>query len=126
MQAVLNEQGFNAFLSAFRANSKGVIRVTGGRGWQVPINAAQVRYTAKGKKISLYMERQGWDSSTQMRIGINYFMVMELDIGDEGRNDGRLYEDAKITIDRDGWFVMEASESAPKPLLHVIEIVKGP
>jgi hypothetical protein len=126
LQKVMNQSGFNAFLNAFQESNKGVIKVTGGRGWQIRINVAQIRYTENGSKISLFLERQNWDTTTTVRVSQNFFMVMELNVDESGNGDGRLYEDVQIHLNERGWFEIVKSDAAPKMLMAVTRVIKDP
>ena len=124
LQKVMNQGGFNSFLNAFQQSNKGIIKITGGRGWQIRINVAQIRYTENGSKISLFLERQNWDSTTSVRVSQNFFMVMELNLDESGNGDGRLYEDVQIHLNERGWFEIAKSDAAPKMLMAVTRVIK--
>ena len=126
LQKVMNRAGFNSFLNAFQKSNKGVIKVTGGRGWQIRVNVAQIRYTENGSKISLFLERQNWDSTTTVRVSQNFFMVMELNLDESGNGDGRLYEDVQIQLNERGWFEIAKSDAAPKMLMAVTRVNEHP
>lgn len=126
LQDIMSRGGFNAFLNAFRKEEKGSIQVLGSQGLKLRINAVQIKYMDKGHTISLFMEQQNWSTNTKMRVAENFFMVMELDLNEEGEGDGRLYEDAQVLINRDGWFEMAGSNFAPKAIMSVSEVKRKP
>lgn len=125
LQDVLSQSGVNPFLAAFSTMKKGVVRFMYARGWNLPIHAAQVLPTEKGKKVMLFLNRQGWDPGSYQKPGRNFFMVIELKLDAKGKGEGRFYEDAQIRLDSMlGKIEMETYESAPKILPQVQEIVK--
>jgi hypothetical protein len=127
LQRVLNEKGFDAFMAAFSAVDKGVVRFMYSRGWNMPIHAAQVVPTEKGKKVTIFLNRQGWDPGSYQKLGRNFFMVIEFTVNQKGKGDGRFYEDARVRLDSiQGIFDMETYESSPKIIPIVQEVVKKP
>jgi len=125
LQDVLSQSGVEPFLAAFSAMKKGVVRFMYARGWNLPIHAAQVLPTEKGKKVLLFLNRQGWDPGSYQKPGRNYFMVIELKLNGKGKGEGRFYEDAKIRLDSMlGKIELETYDSAPKILPQVQEVVK--
>jgi hypothetical protein len=125
LQQALNTSD-DAFLNVFQKFNKGVVRFTDSRGWNLPIHAAQVVPGKTGKKLTLVMLRQTWDPGAQfVRVGGNYFMVLELNVNAKGAGDGRLYEDASIRfILPDGRIEMTKYEAAPKIIIQVNEVKK--
>jgi hypothetical protein len=125
LQQALNTSD-DAFLNVFQKFNKGVVRFTDSRGWNLPIHAAQVVPGEKGKKLTLVMLRQTWDPGAQfVRVGGNYFMVLELNVNAKGAGDGRLYEDASIRfILPDGRIEMTKYGAAPKIIIQVNEVKK--
>jgi hypothetical protein len=95
------------------------------RGWNLPIHAAQVVPTEKGKNVLLFLNRQGWDPGSYQKPGRNFFMVIELKLNEKGKGEGRFYEDAQIKLDTvAGKIELETYDSAPKILPQVQEAVK--
>jgi len=125
LQGVLAQSGVNPFLAAFGAMNKGVVRFMFARGWNLPIHAAQILPTDKGKKIQVFLNRQGWDPGSFQKGGRHFFMVIELKLNEKGKGDGRFYEDAQIKMDSMlGKIEMETYESAPKILPNAQEVIK--
>ncbi len=127
LQEVLSQSGVEPFLAAFSAMKKGVVRFMYARGWNLPIHAAQVLPTEKGKKVLLFLNRQGWEPGSMQRIGRHYFMAIELKLNEKGKGEGRFYEDAQIKLDSMlGKIELDTYESAPKILPQVQQVVKKP
>jgi len=125
LQDVLAQSGVDPFLAAFGAMNKGVVRFMFARGWNLPVHAAQVLPTEKGKKVLVFLNRQGWDPGSFQKGGRHFFMVMELKLNEKGKGEGRFYEDAQIKLDSMlGKIELETYESAPKILPNVQEVVK--
>ncbi len=114
----------NAFLDFFQKLNKGVVRFMDSRGWNLPIHVAQIVTTDKGRKLTCVLLRQVWDPGSQfVRVGGNYFMVLELNLRDKGAGDGRLYEDANIRFTLpDGKIGMTKYGAAPKILIQANEV----
>jgi len=125
LQDVLGQAGVQPFLDAFSAMKKGVVRFMYARGWNLPIHAAQVVPTEKGKKVLIFLNRQGWDPGAFQKPARHYFMVIELKLNEKGKGEGRFYEDAQIKLDSLlGKIELETYESAPKILPQAQEVVK--
>lgn len=125
LQRVLMEKGLDPFMAAFSAADKGVVRFMYARGWNMPIHVAQVIPTEKGRKIQLFLNRQGWDPGSYQRLGRNFFMVIELELNAKGKGQGRFYEDAEMNLESlEGKFDMKTYESVPKLLPYVVEVIK--
>ena len=123
LQQALNSSD-QAFLDVFQKLNKGVVRFMDSRGWNLPIHAVQLVPAEKGKKLVCVMLRQVWDPGSQfVRVGENFFMVLELNLRDKGAGDGRLYEDASIRfILPDGKIEMTKYGAAPKILIQASEV----
>jgi hypothetical protein len=125
LQDVMIQSGIDPFLAAFRAVDKGVVRFMYARGWNLPIHMAQVLPTEKGKRIILFLDRQAWVQGSYQVRGRHYFMIIEININEKGKGDGRFYEDAQIRLDSSlGKIDIETYESAPKIFVQVQEVVK--
>jgi hypothetical protein len=94
------------------------------RGWNLPIHAAQVTPMGKGKKVMCVLLRQAWDpGSTLTRTGADYFMILELNLDEKGVGEGRLSEDAGISLRTpEGRIEMTRYGSAPKIIIQVSEV----
>lgn len=122
---VLLQSGVEAFLSAFTASKKGVVRFMYARGYNMEIHMAQILPTDKGRKIVLALNRQSWAQGSYQVRGRHYFMIIEVDLNEKGRGEGRFYEDAQLRLDPNlGKVEMETYESAPKVFVQVQEVVK--
>jgi hypothetical protein len=127
LQQVLNQGGPDAFLAAFSAADKGVVRFMYTRGFNLPIHAALTVPTEKGKKILLFFNRQQWDPGYQRSMGRHLFMAIELKLNEKGRGEGRFFEDAQIRLEpQDGTIAVETYEGTPKMFPQVQEVVKKP
>lgn len=114
---VNNQGGYGAFLDAFRRAKKGLFCIFGGLGLNVSIHAVQSTSTDKGRKILLFTERQTWDTQIlQSSKGQYLFMVIELNLDNKGKGDGKLYESAQIQFTDKGAIEMVSYFSAPKEL----------
>lgn len=122
---VLMHGGQEAFLAAFSAAKKGVVRFLYARGYNMEIHMAQVLPTEKGRKVLVLLNRQAWSQGSYLVRGRNYFMVIELDLNEKGRGEGRFYEDAQIQLDPNlGKIQMGNYDSAPKVFVQVQEVVR--
>lgn len=121
------EGGTPAFLEAFSAADKGVVRFMYARGFNLTIHAALTVPTEKGKKVLLFLNRQQWDPGYQKSMGRYLFMAIELKLNAKGKGEGRFLEDAQIRIEpTDGTIVVETYEGTPKILPQVQEVPKKP
>jgi hypothetical protein len=112
---IMNEGGYQPFMTAFRESNKGTFQVIGGRGLNVTIHATNSTTTDKGRRVRLFTERQSWDVDVQQRMSGRYlFMVIELDIDAQGRGEGRIYPAAEIEFNSEGKIEMKSYDSAPK------------
>ncbi len=121
MADVFNSQGWEPFISVFRATKKGVIRFMGTRGYNVTIHAAHSFPTDKGRKVMLFTEMEVWDSQTR-RIQAareSMFMVVELDLDAKGKGEGNIYHQASIRFNPDRTLKLENFTAAPKVLVNV-------
>ncbi|MGA2363831.1 MAG: hypothetical protein ABSG73_15430 [Candidatus Aminicenantales bacterium] len=119
LQETLNNAGTNAFLKAFTDMKKGVVRIMDSRGWNLPVHAAQVIPTKKGRKLQCFMLREAWNQETQIVRQADLFMVLELNLNEKGMGDGRLYQDAGIDLQpQTGRIEMTKFGSAPKVLFQ--------
>jgi hypothetical protein len=125
LQDVMQQSGIQPFLSAFSAIKKGVVRFMYARGWNLPIHMAQVLPTEEGKRILIFLDREAWVQGSYLVRGRNYFMIIELNLNEKGRGEGRFYEDAQIQLDSAlGKIEIANYESAPKIFVQVQEVVK--
>jgi len=120
LMGILNTNGGENFLSAFRKIDKGSLLLIGGRGLNVRLHAAHSTPTEKGRRILLFTERQSWDVGVSQRSEGRYpFMVIELDVNAKGEGSGRIYEAAQIRLNNQGVIEMESYNSTPKQLVAV-------
>jgi hypothetical protein len=125
LQRTLNESGPDAFLAAFSAADKGVVRFMYTRGFNLPIHAAFRVPTEKGEKILLFFNRQQWDSNYQRSMARHLFMAIELKLNEKRKGEGRFYEDAQIRLEpQTGTIAVETYEGTPKIFPQVQEIAK--
>jgi hypothetical protein len=112
-----NQGGYDAFLDAFRQAKKGLFRIFGSLGLNVSIHAVQSISTDKGRKILLFTERQSWDTQVLQSSKAQFlFMVIELNLDNKGKGDGKLYESAQVQFTDKGAIEMVSYFSAPKEL----------
>ncbi len=124
-QDILGTAGIDAFLAAFKQADKGVVRFMSTRGYNLPIHAAVVVPTEKGKVIRLFLNRQNWNPGAYKPVGRHYFMAIELKINEKGKGEGRFYEDAQLKLNSLAATIeIETYESAPKLFPQVQEVVK--
>jgi len=118
---VLNEEGNNAFVAAFKSMKKGVVRIIDRRGWNLQVHAAQVIPTEKGRKLQCFLIREAWNPETTMTVKkAGFFMLLELDLNEKGTGTGRLYQDAGIRLHPEtGLIEMTSFGSAPKVITMV-------
>ncbi len=125
LQDVLGSAGIDAFLAAFKQADKGVVRFMSSRGYNLPIHAAVVVPTEKGKVIRLFLNRQNWNPGAYKPAGRHYFMAIELKLNEKGKGEGRFYEDAQLKLNSLAATIeIETYESAPKLFPQVQEVVK--
>jgi hypothetical protein len=123
-QDVLAQGGPDAFLGAFRQSKKGVVRFMYARGYNLTVHMAQALPTDKGKKVVLFLNREPWSQGGYFVRGRHYFMIIELELNEKGKGQGRFYEDAQIKLDSQlGKIGMETYESAPKVFVQASEVV---
>jgi hypothetical protein len=124
LQDVLLQSGPDAFLSAFSASKKGVVRFMYARGYNLVVHMAQVLPTDKGRKVVIFLNRESWSQGGYLVRGRHYFMIIELELNEKGKGQGRFYEDAQIKLDSQlGKIGMETYESAPKVFVQAAEVV---
>jgi len=122
---VLASSGSDAFLSLFNSTKKGVVRFLYARGYNLTVHMAQAQEEENGKKIILVLRREPWSQGSQLGVGRNYFMAIELNLNKEGKGEGRFYEDAQIEMDVMGGKVyLKSYESSPKIISSVKETKK--
>jgi hypothetical protein len=125
LQEILGTAGIDAFLAAFNQSDKGVVRFMYARGWNLPIHAAVVVPTEKGKVVRLFFNRQNWNPGAFQPVGRHYFMAMELKLNEKGKGEGRFYEDAQLKLNSLAATIeIETYESAPKLFPQVQEFFK--
>jgi hypothetical protein len=122
----MNTGGFNAFQDAFNVLKKGSVRFLSDRGHNLPVHAAHAVATEKGRKILLFLNHQVWDAdSTFVEHNVNPFMVIELELDEKGKGEGRFYEFAQIRLKPElGTMEMESFGAAPKLFPIVQETTK--
>ena len=119
---VLASSGTDAFLSLFNSTKKGVVRFLYARGYNLTIHMAQVHEDENGKKVILILRREPWSQGSQLGVGRNYFMAIELKLNKEGKGEGRFYEDAQIEMDSmAGRVYLKGYESSPKIIPSIKE-----
>jgi hypothetical protein len=125
LQEILGTGGIDPFLAAFNQADKGVVRFMSARGWNLPIHAAVVVPTEKGKVVRLFFNRQNWNPGAYQPVGRHYFMAMELKLNEKGKGEGRFYEDAQLKLNSLAETIeIETYESAPKLFPQVQEFFK--
>jgi hypothetical protein len=121
----LDQAGYDQFLSLFRRAKKGSMIFMSTRGLKIEFHAAHVIPKEKGKKIMLFTEKQAWETGVSQRLDGRFpFMVVELDLDDKGKGEGKIYENAQITLGGDkatgsAMVEMDSFNSAPKSLFRV-------
>lgn len=114
------EQGYEPFMSAFRALNKGIFFPVGGRGIKTIIHGAHSTPTEKGRQIRLFAQRGSWDVDRSQRVDHRFpFMMIELNIDEKGRGSGKFYEQVSIRLTPQRTFEMEGYNSPPKQLWDV-------
>ena len=114
------QQGYEPFMSAFRALNKGIFFPIGGRGIKIIIHGAHSIPTEKGRKILLFAQRQSWDVEMSQRIDHRFpFMVIELNVDSKGKGTGNFYEQASLRLTPERTFEMDGYNSPPKQLWDV-------
>jgi len=117
---VFNQQGYEPFLSAFRALDKGSFLPIGGRGIKITIHAAHSIPTEKGRQVLIFTMREAWDLEVRQSIDPRFgFMVVELNLDSKGRGTGKIYEQANIQMTPQRTFVMDGYNSPPKQFWDV-------
>lgn len=122
---VLASSGSDTFLSLFNSTKKGVVRFLYARGYNLTIHMAQAQEEEDGKKVIVVLRREPWSQGSQLGVGRNYFMAIELNLNKEGKGEGRFYEDAQIEMDvMAGRVYLKSYESSPKIISSVKETKK--
>ncbi|MDD8015954.1 MAG: hypothetical protein PHX45_09705 [Acidobacteriota bacterium] len=122
---VLSQQGFDAFMNAFNSLMKGSLQIVGGPGVKINLHCAYSRPTDKGRQILLFTQAQDWDLSSMRRVEPEFqFMVIELNLNEKGRGNGKIYEQAKIRLPLENVMEMEGYDAPPRQLLDVREVKK--
>jgi hypothetical protein len=117
LMEILRDQGYEPFMRAFRDINKGSFQPIGGRGVKINLHAAHSVSTEKGRQVLLFTQRQTWDLDMQQRIDRRFpFMVIELNLDDKGKGEGKIYEQANIRLTPQGTMEMEAYNSPPRQL----------
>jgi hypothetical protein len=120
LKEAFNQNGYEAFMSAFRGMQKGVFIPVGSRGVKIILHVAHNFKTEKGRRILLFTIRQSWDVHVTQRIDTRFpFMVIELNINNKGKGDGKIYEEAHVILTPQGTMEMDSSNSPPKQLFGV-------
>jgi hypothetical protein len=117
---VMSQQGYEAFMDAFRAAKKGIFFPIGGRGIKIIIHGAHSIPAEKGRQILLFTTRQSWDVEINPRTDSRFgFMVVELNVNSKGKGTGKIYEQASIQLTPQRTIVMDGYNSPPKQLWDV-------
>jgi hypothetical protein len=117
---VHHKRGYEPFRATFRGMNKGEIQPIGGRGSKLILHAAQSIQTEKGREIILVTESYSWDIGTRFNFDQRYpFTVIELDINNKGKGNGKVYLSAQIKLSSEGVIELESYSSPPKPLWGV-------
>jgi hypothetical protein len=112
---IMNDSGYQPFMKAFRESNLGSFQVIGGRGLSVTIHATNTLTTDHGRRLELFTERQSWDVDIQQRLSGRYlFMMIELDVDEQGTGNGRIYPAAEIEFNSEGKIGMKSYDTAPK------------
>lgn len=120
LMEVFSRQGYESFVSTFRSMIKGFFRPVGGRGVKVNIHAAQNIQKETGRQILLFTERQSWDLESSQRVDNRFpYMVIELNLDDKGKGEGKFYEQANIKLTPQGTMELESYNSPPKRIFAV-------
>ncbi|MCJ7680542.1 MAG: hypothetical protein MUP70_07445 [Candidatus Aminicenantes bacterium] len=119
LSKIYDEKGVTAYMNALKNVDKGVINFLSTRGLNLRIIASKVEKTESGKKYTLGMERQSWDTETNIRVDRHYlYMVMELDVDENGKGTGILYKSADFRLG--GSQIIEITDSlTPLPVHNV-------
>jgi len=126
LQQLTSQGDIQPFLNAFNAMNKGVVRFMYARGFNLPIRCAVTVPTEKGKRVSLFMYRENWQTGSVKTRGRNYFMVIEFTLNEKGKGSGRFYEDAMIKLDPNmGRVELDSYGAAPKMFSSVQEVKKA-
>jgi hypothetical protein len=114
------EQGFEPVMNAFRALNKGIFFPIGARGIKIIIHGAHSIPTEKGRQILLFAQRQPWDVDMSQRIDSRFpFMVIELNVDDKGKGNGKIYDQASISLTAERTFSMSGYNAPPVQLWDV-------
>ncbi len=117
---IQGEQGYEPFMSAFRALNKGIFFPIGARGIKIIVHGAHNIPTEKGRQILLFTQRQPWDVDSSQRVDHRFpFMVIELNVDSKGNGTGKIYEQASIRMTTERTFEMDGYNSPPKQLWDV-------
>lgn len=125
----LNQSGYEPFITAFRQSNRGTIRFLAAHGLNIAIHVAQSIPKENGKTIMLFTERQAWEVDVSQRTDGRFpFMIVELNVDNKGKGEGRLYENAQIKMQGEqnsglATMLMESYNSAPK-ILFGVQLVK--
>jgi hypothetical protein len=125
LMQLLDKGGYEPFITAFRQDTKGSLLFMSARGLKVNIHVAQVTPKENGRRIMLFTERQGWEVDVFQRVDGRYpFLIIELDLDNKGKGEGRIYENAQIKFSGNestgtARMEMEGYSSAPKNLFGV-------
>lgn len=124
----LNQAGYDQFIGLFRQMKKGNMIFMSTGGLKVEFHVAHAIPREKGKKILLFMEKQTWETGVSQRLDGRFpFMVIELDLDEKGKGEGKIYENAQIKISGDrakgsAMMEMDSFNSAPKSIFRVTTI----
>lgn len=117
---VFSQQGYESFVDKFRTMIKGFFLPVGGHGVKVNIHAAHSIQKEKGRQILLFCERQTWDLGSMQRVDNRFpYMVIELNLDDKGKGEGKFYEQANIKLTPQGTIELESYNSPPKRIFAV-------
>lgn len=117
---IMSQQGYEPFMDAFRALTKGTFFPIGGRGIKIIIHGAHNIPTEKGRKVMLFTTRQTWDVEVNQRLDARFmFMVIELDLDSKGKGTGKIYDQAAIKMTPQRTFEIDGYNAPPKQLWDV-------
>lgn len=110
----------NGFYAALRSLNKGSIQFVGGLGLNIKLNAAWEQKTENGLKVFLMTESRSVEpGATRMKNLTWRFLVIVLDLDKNYEGEGKIYEDASISVSQEGNFAVDSSFSVPKTVVSV-------
>jgi len=117
---VFSQQGYESFVDKFRTMIKGFFLTVGGHGVKINIHAAHSIQKEKGRQILLFAEQQSWDLGSMQRGDSRFpYMVIDLNLDEKGKGEGKFYEQANIKLNPEGTIELESYNSPPKRIFAV-------